>query len=47
MRSGAVASAVTPKVKPQCVYATLDECERWMQPEWHLCTPSQWGDEID
>ena len=24
----------------ECVYATLQECERWMQPEGQACTPN-------
>jgi hypothetical protein len=31
----------------ECVYATLEECERWMRPEGHLCTPNPRGGEID
>lgn len=30
-----------------CVYATLDECEKWTRPEGHFCTPSSRSYEID
>jgi hypothetical protein len=31
----------------ECIYPTLDECERWMRPEGHLCVPNPRGGEID
>ena len=31
----------------ECIYPTLDECERWMRPEGHLCMPNPRGGEID
>ena len=31
----------------ECVYPTLEECERWMRPEGHLCMPNPRGGEID
>ena len=29
----------------ECVYPTLAECERWMQPEGQLCTPNPRSEE--
>ena len=31
----------------ECIYPTLDDCERWMRPEGHLCMPNPRGGEID
>ena len=31
----------------ECVYPTLQECERWMQPEGQACLPNPRGGEID
>jgi hypothetical protein len=31
----------------ECVYATLADCERWMQPERQACAPNPRSREID
>jgi hypothetical protein len=31
----------------ECVYPTLQECERWMQPEGQMCVPNPRGGDVD
>ena len=57
LMAASTAEAQTEQVNPpwcgevdgakECIYPTLEECERWMQPEGQACVPNPRGGEID